>query len=104
MRRLLAAGARDLAYMSGAAQQPLALALTPTLTLGRYYHKGAYFQDEDETGNNKLGPVMQQDFGSATGKDSFMDKSSMPEIMQVKNFGFRSQARRESVSLSVSSK
>ena len=61
----------------------------------KYYHKGAYFQDEDETGNSKLGPVMQQDFGSATGKDSFMDKSSMPEIMQVKNFGFRSQARRE---------
>ena len=47
---------------------------------------------------------MQQDFGSATGKDSFMDKSSMPEIMQVKNFGFRSQARREAVSQSVSSK
>merc|ERR1740124_1342805 len=35
--------------------------------LQKYYHKGAYFQDEDETGNSKLGPVMQQDFGSATG-------------------------------------
>ena len=72
---------------------------------------------------------MQQDFGGATGKDTFQvreghhpgyliptlalplalaltpnpnpnsdtyqDKSSMPEIMQVKNFGFRSQVRRE---------
>jgi|TARA_B110000196_G_scaffold15572_1_gene12365 hypothetical protein len=38
---------------------------------------------------------MQQDFGGATGKDTYQDKSSMPEIMQVKNFGFRSQARSE---------
>merc|ERR1712216_342904 len=61
--------------------------------LQKYYHKGAYFQDEDETGNNKLGPVMHQDFGAATGKDSWMDKSALPEVMQVKNFGFRSQVK-----------
>uniref|UniRef100_A0A7S4IBD1 Micro-fibrillar-associated protein 1 C-terminal domain-containing protein n=1 Tax=Prymnesium polylepis TaxID=72548 RepID=A0A7S4IBD1_9EUKA len=61
--------------------------------LQKYYHKGAYFQDEDETGNNKLGPVMAQDFGKATGKDSIGDKSHMPTVMQVKNFGMRSQVK-----------
>ena len=50
--------------------------------LQKYYHKGAYFQDEDETGNNKLGPVMVQDFGKATGKDSVGDKAAMPKVTQ----------------------
>ena len=61
--------------------------------LQKYYHKGAYFQDEDETGNNKLGPVMMQDFGQATGNDRVGDKSAMPAPMQVKNFGMRSQVK-----------
>ena len=61
--------------------------------LQKYYHKGAYFQDEDETGNNKLGPVMMQDFGAATGKDRIGDKSALPAPMQVKNFGMRSQVK-----------
>ena len=61
--------------------------------LQKYYHKGAYFQDEDETGNSRLGPVMMQDFGQATGKDAYMNKEAMPEVMQVKNFGFRSQVK-----------
>ena len=61
--------------------------------LQKYYHRGAYFQDEDETGNNRLGPVMMQDFGGATGKDAVGDKSTMPAPMQVKNFGFRSQVK-----------
>ena len=57
--------------------------------LQRYYHKGAYFQDEDETGNAKMGPVMSQDFGAATGRDAVGDKAAMPAPMQVKNFGHR---------------
>ena len=61
--------------------------------LQKYYHKGAYFQEEDETGNNKLGPVMMQDFGSATGNDKIGDKSALPAPMQVKNFGMRSQVK-----------
>ena len=62
--------------------------------LQKYYHKGAYFQDEDETGNNKLGPVMQQDFGQATGADARVkDIEALPKIMQVKNFGKRSQVK-----------
>lgn len=61
--------------------------------LQKYYHKGAYFQDEDESGNTRLGPVLMQDFGRATGKDAVGDKSTMPAPMQVKNFGFRSQVK-----------
>ena len=61
--------------------------------LQKYYHKGAFYQDEDEQGNNKLGPVMAQDFGAPTGKDSWQDKSALPAPMQVKNFGFKSQVK-----------
>ena len=61
--------------------------------LQKYYHKGAYFQDEDESGNAKMGAVMQQDFGAATGKDALGDTSAMPAPMQVKNFGMRSQVK-----------
>ena len=61
--------------------------------LQKYYHKGAYFQDEDESGNNRLGPVMMQDFGAATGNDRVGDKSTLPAPMQVKNFGMRSQVK-----------
>lgn len=61
--------------------------------LQKYYHKGAYFQHEDEEGNAAVGPVMMQDFGKATGKDNIGDKAEMPKVMQVKNFGMRSQVK-----------
>lgn len=61
--------------------------------LQRYYHKGAFYQDEDETGNTKMGPVLMQDFGAPTGRDTVGDKSAMPAPMQVKNFGMRSQVK-----------
>ena len=61
--------------------------------LQKYYHKGAYFQDEDQTGNNRMGPVMMKDYGSATGNDTIGDKSALPAPMQVKNFGMRSQVK-----------
>ena len=54
---------------------------------------GAYFQDEDESGNKKLGPVMARDFGAATGADARGDKAAMPAVMQVKNCGMRSQVK-----------
>jgi len=61
--------------------------------LQKYYHKGAYFQEEDETGNAKIGPVMMRDYGAPTGKDAIGDKAAMPKVMQVKNFGMRSQVK-----------
>ena len=36
---------------------------------------------------------MMQDFGHATGNDSVGNKDTMPEVMQVKKFGFRSQVK-----------
>ena len=36
---------------------------------------------------------MMQDFGQATGKDAIGDKLAMPKVMQVKNFGMRSQVK-----------
>mmetsp|Transcript_26159 Transcript_26159/g.66431 ORF Transcript_26159/g.66431 Transcript_26159/m.66431 type:complete len:283 (+) Transcript_26159:3-851(+) len=61
--------------------------------LQKYYHRGAYFQDEDGKGDNRLGPVMMRDYGHATGKDAIGDKAAMPAPMQVKNFGFKGQVK-----------
>jgi len=61
--------------------------------LQKYYHKGAFFQAEDEAGNPVLGDIMKRDFGAATGGDKGVDKASLPAPMQVKKFGFRSQSK-----------
>jgi len=47
--------------------------------LQKYYHRGAYFLDEEET-------VLKQDFAQPTLEDHF-DKTILPKVMQVKNFG-----------------
>jgi len=54
----------------------------------RYFHRGAFFSDEQAND-----PVFQRDFHVATGDDKFIDKSSLPSIMQVKNFGRRGQTK-----------
>jgi microfibrillar-associated protein 1 len=47
----------------------------------KYYHKGAFFQDEmkeiDKT----------HDWAGRTGEDSYIDKAALPKVLQVKNFG-----------------
>ena len=86
----MAAGLREVGHLWGAAH---ARVQEKWKFLQKYYHKGAYFQEEDETGNQSMGPVMMQDFGKATGKDSIGNKAEMPKVMQVKNFGMRSQVK-----------
>ncbi|XP_059152741.1 microfibrillar-associated protein 1-like [Physella acuta] len=47
--------------------------------LQKYYHRGAFFLDNEDT-------VFKQDFSQPTLEDHF-DKTILPKVMQVKNFG-----------------
>uniref|UniRef100_A0A336KRX6 CSON013156 protein n=1 Tax=Culicoides sonorensis TaxID=179676 RepID=A0A336KRX6_CULSO len=47
--------------------------------LQKYYHRGAFYLNEEEN-------VLKQDFSAPTLEDHF-DKTILPKVMQVKNFG-----------------
>uniref|UniRef100_A0A061QYR8 Microfibrillar-associated protein 1 n=1 Tax=Tetraselmis sp. GSL018 TaxID=582737 RepID=A0A061QYR8_9CHLO len=53
----------------------------------KYWHKGAYFQESSD-GKDRTGvdEIFRRDFSAPTGEDK-MDKSILPQVMQVKNFG-----------------
>jgi len=52
--------------------------------LQKYYHKGAFFRTFDE--EDKIADEGKWDFAQPTLEDKF-DKSILPKVMQVKNFG-----------------
>jgi len=54
--------------------------------LKRFFHRGAYYMDESEWDEGDIRLKAQQYAQSATGEDK-IDKSKLPEVMQVKNFG-----------------
>lgn len=54
----------------------------------KYYHKGAFFQNESGDHATTAGSdnIFKRDFSAPTGEDK-MDKSILPKVMQVKHFG-----------------
>ena len=52
----------------------------------KYYHRGAFFQEEVGVDD------CRRDFSTPTGEDR-MDKSILPKIMQVKNFGWSGRTK-----------
>ncbi len=53
--------------------------------LQKYYHKGAYFQDNDNI-------LVNRDYNVATGEDK-LDKTNLPEFLKVKNLGKRGRSK-----------
>jgi microfibrillar-associated protein 1 len=51
--------------------------------LQKYYHKGAFFADQD---------ILKRDFTAPTGEDNF-NKEALPEVLQKKKVGMRSQTK-----------
>jgi len=61
----------------------------------RYYHRGAFYMDEDtlnEAGSDDVRHKAADYARAATGDEKF-DRSKMPDIMRVKKFGFAGQTR-----------
>ena len=58
----------------------------------RYYHKGAFFMDEDEWEEGDVRRKASEYAKAATGDDK-IDKASLPEVMRVKKFGRSGQGR-----------
>lgn len=57
--------------------------------LQRYYHKGAFFQDDEHRDD----ALFSRDFMEATGEDATVDRALLPEVMQVKKWGLKGRTR-----------
>lgn len=59
----------------------------------RFYHRGAYYMDEEEWDDSDVRHKAAEYARAATGEDK-IDKSKLPKVMQVKNFGLARQNNR----------
>ncbi|KAF6162766.1 hypothetical protein GIB67_029035 [Kingdonia uniflora] len=68
--------------------KPLAQSKEKWRFMQKYYHKGAFFQDEadDRAATAGSDTIYARDFSAPTGEDK-MDKTILPKVMQVKHFG-----------------
>ena len=56
----------------------------------RYYHRGAFYMDDEEWDKNDVRHKAKDYERAATGSDK-IDKRNLPKVMQVKNFGLARQ-------------
>jgi microfibrillar-associated protein 1 len=56
----------------------------------RFYHRGAFYMDEEEFEEGDV-RFKAKDYARAATGDDKIDKSKLPEVMQVKKFGFARQ-------------
>lgn len=56
----------------------------------RFYHRGAFYMDKDEFDKDDVRHKAEEYARAATGEDK-IDKSALPEVMQVKGFGLARQ-------------
>ena len=59
----------------------------------RFFHRGAYYMDESEWKEGDIRHKAAEYAATATGED-LIDRSKLPEVMQVKNFGHARQNTR----------
>ena len=59
----------------------------------KYYHRGSYFLDGGEWDVRKGEAEGKWDFLAPTGEDKDIDKSKLPAVMQVHNFGRMSRSK-----------
>ena len=58
----------------------------------KYYHKGAFYMDEESVAKGGKDDVRRRAADEATGEDKF-NKASLPSVMQVKKFGRAGQTK-----------
>lgn len=61
--------------------------------LQKFFHRGAYYMAEDEWDNDDVRHKAAEYARAATGEDK-IDRAALPEVMQVKKFGFANQNSR----------
>jgi len=65
---------------------------TETTYLQRYYHKGAFYMDDNEWEEADIRHKASSYAAAATGEDK-IDRKTLPAVMQVKRFGRANQTR-----------